>query len=183
MQKRSPEVIVNPKSPISDADRTLFRDSVGEVKLLHDDTVLSQQKVPPIPRQRLADERAVRAELGSVSSTEFIRAGVQPRLLRRLKRGELAPQKVLDLHGMKLDEAEIALSRLLQSTKTSGLRCIKIIHGKGLGSGPEGAVLKPFVAAWLRQRRDILAVVEAAHNQGGSGASVVWLRKLESPRQ
>lgn len=108
---------------------------------------------------------------------EFRQPGVQLAVMRKLRRGQLACQAELDLHGLSLAQARQQLSAFLAQVSARGLRCVRVIHGKGLRSSPRGPVLKPNVARWLQQRQEILAYCSARPVDGGSGALYVLLRK------
>ena len=102
-------------------------------------------------------------------------SGVQRKLVRQLKRGQIKIEEELDLHGMRVREAGVALDRFLSECSERGLRCVRIIHGKGLRSG--GSVLKENVDQWLRLRSDVVAFSSAPPNDGGTGAMYVLLKK------
>ncbi len=145
----------------------------------------------PVPKQRLRDETEVLAlakygESPSPSTWEvgqeleddqtFLRIGLSPDVLRKLRRGQWAIQRELDLHGMVVDEAHDALVGFLVEARSRGLRCVRIIHGKGLTSPGKTPVLKGKVRRWLALWDDVLAYCEPAHHAGGGGAVVVLLR-------
>jgi DNA-nicking Smr family endonuclease len=85
-------------------------------------------------------------------------------------------QSVIDLHGMTVDEARDALADFLLEARNRGLRCVRVIHGKGLTSPNREPVLKGKVRRWLAQWDDVLAYCEAARHAGGAGAVIVLLR-------
>ena len=80
------------------------------------------------------------------------------------------------LHGMTRDEARLALAEFLCRCLREGRRCVRLIHGKGLGSPGGVGVLKQLSRGWLAQREEILAFCQALPHQGGSGALVILLR-------
>jgi len=84
-------------------------------------------------------------------------------------------QGTLDLHGLRVREAKPALARFLNYSLASGRRCVRIIHGKGIGSGGQQPVLKQKTNQWLRQKDEVLAFVTAPRWDGGSGAVYVLL--------
>jgi len=95
----------------------------------------------------------------------------------KLHRGFFSVQDCLDLHGFFVDEAETATERFLKEALRKGLRCIKIIHGRGLRS-PDGPVLKSALIAWLtyRYRKNVIAFASARQCDGGLGALYVLLK-------
>ncbi len=95
----------------------------------------------------------------------------------KLHRGFFSVQDCLDLHGFFVDEAEAATERFLKEALVKGLRCIKIIHGRGLRS-PDGPVLKSALIRWLtyRYRKNVIAFASARQCDGGLGALYVLLK-------
>lgn len=132
---------------------------------------------------RLADLVAGRVLFDITDSPEYVEGlaeGVDRRLLRRLKRGELARQAHLDLHGLTREEARAEVERFVQESRAQGFRCVLIVHGRGLGSRDKVPVLKQALVAWLSQRRlgrQVLAFCTARPADGGAGALYVLLRK------
>jgi len=80
------------------------------------------------------------------------------------------------LHGMRREEARVALADMLRDSVKRGLRCIRVIHGKGLGSLNKQPVLKGKVRAWLVQKEEVIAFCQARPHDGGAGAVVVLLQ-------
>jgi DNA-nicking Smr family endonuclease len=175
-------------TPISPEDRALFREAIGEVAPVASDRVVPDRPKPaPKPRQRMRDDEAVVAELAQVSIAEleaaqdeplaYVRGGHNPRLLRRLGRGEFSTRAEIDLHGLTVAAAQAALSRFLNECRARGVLCVRIIHGKGLNS-PEGPVLKRLTDRVLRHRGDVIAFRAARPNDGGGGAAIVLLKRV-----
>ena len=106
----------------------------------------------------------------------FVRDGLAPNTVRKLRRGDWVIQGQLDLHGMTRDEARSALTLFLNSALRQGLRCVRVVHGKGLGSKNHAPVLKDKVRRWLMQSDPVLAFVQARAMDGGAGAVIVLLR-------
>ncbi len=141
----------------------------------------------PAAQQRVRNERAVLDEsLSDIDPWEagfeageelnFLREGLSSDTLRKLRRGHWLIQNEIDLHGMIVAEARPALVVFLNECLHEGLRCVRIIHGKGLGSKNGEPVLKRKVASWLMQRDEILAFCQARRTEGGGGAAVVLLK-------
>jgi DNA-nicking Smr family endonuclease len=97
-------------------------------------------------------------------------------VVRKLRRGVWAIQARLDLHGLRRDAARERLGAFLREAMQRGLRCVRVVHGKGLGSPGRQPVLKGKVRAWLVQKSEVAAFVQAQGNQGGHGALIVLLR-------
>ena len=141
----------------------------------------------PVPSQRLRDERAALADslqtradpdsgLASGEELVYVRAGVPTQVLRRLRRGHWVVQDNLDLHGMTSVEARAATVAFLAECLQRGVRCVRIVHGKGLRSPNRQPVLKRKLGRWLDVRDEVLAYCEARPVDGGSGAVIVLLR-------
>ncbi len=174
---------------ISDEDRALFRKAVAGTRRLEAAPRITTRKrrPPPRPLQRERDEAQVIDDLLSepVDPTDletgeellFARSGLQHKLLRRLRRGELAIEAELDLHGLTRLEARQALSEFLHACRARRCRCVRIIHGKGRGSHQKRPILKQYVDHWLRQVDAVLAYCSAIPAHGGTGAIYVLLRR------
>ena len=163
-----------------------FRRAVGPVRRLqHDKVEHPRSKAAPRPRARQPEPAAdsfssLRDEWGDQTvaaedSLLFARPGVQYRQLQRLRRGQLHSAAELDLHGMTVATARAALNEFFAHCSEQRLRCVRIIHGKGGGSGT-APVLKNRLNAWLRQHPDVLAFSSATSQHGGSGALYILLR-------
>lgn len=134
---------------------------------------------PPTPNASPSSGFALREHVPEVAPEEhlfFTRSGLQHRLLRQLKRGELRPEAQLDLHGHTIAEAASLLSTFLDEAQTAGLRCICIVHGKGHRSTEGRPVLKTQINQWLRDTPAVLAFSSAQPKDGGMGALYVLLR-------
>ena len=140
-----------------------------------------------MPRQTRRDERAALAETlaGPVSVDDalesgeelcFLREGYPRDTLRKLRRGHWTVEASLDLHGMNRAEAAAAASEFLRRCTQHGRRCVRIVHGRGLGSPNREPVLKGKLRKWLPLRGEVLAFCQAPRAHGGSGAVLVLLR-------
>lgn len=170
------------------AERDLFARSVGAVHPLPDHGLaeLVRPKPSPHPRQREADERAALAAslsdevtLESLLLTDdglsFRRPGIGPDVVTRLRRGQWTLQGQIDLHGLNRDEARDALAAYIRECQRRGMRCVRVVHGKGHGSPAKRPVLKAKVQRWLAQCTEVIAFAQATGPQGGAGALVVLL--------
>ena len=170
-------------------DRLLFERAVGPVQRLphHGRHLLRPQPPLPRPHQRERDEQAVMREalsdefdaetlLHTDEHLSFRRAGVGPEVVRKLRQGDWSLQAQLDLHGLRTDEAREALSVFIREAHRHGLRCLRVVHGKGLGSPGKTPVLKGKVHSWLAQKNEVMAFAQARPAEGGAGALVVLLR-------
>ena len=148
---------------------------------------LPRARPAPVARQRQRDERAALAEslqgpvsvddaLESGEELAFLREGLSRQLLRKLRRGHWVVQDSLDLHGMNRTEAAAAVSEFLRRCTQRGQRCVRIVHGRGLGSPNREPVLKGKLRKWLPLRGEVLAFCQAPRAHGGGGAALVLLR-------
>ncbi len=117
------------------------------------------------------------SEEGAGETLYFRRPSVSRRTMRKLARGNFSVQDEIDLHGLTVPEAKEALQTFIDDCESRGYTCIRVVHGKGLGSGNRGPVLKGKVDKWLRQWQEVLAFVSARQVDGGSGAVYALLRK------
>lgn len=169
--------------------RDLFLRAAGAVQVLPDPgrAALEADPPKPIPRQRLRDQQAVLLEaisdafdvstlLDVDDQLSFRRPGIGTDVTRKLRQGHWTIQRQLDLHGLRSDEARTQLALFLRQAQLHGIRCVRIVHGKGLGSPGKTPVLKRKVFAWLVQKSEVLAFVQARPAEGGAGALVVLLQ-------
>jgi DNA-nicking Smr family endonuclease len=169
-------------------EQDLFARAVGPAKPLrgHGRVLHASAPAPPEPRQRQRDEQAALREslsdqfdAGTLLHVDehlsFRRPGIGPDVAARLRRGQWAVQGQIDLHGLRTDEAREALGQFLRNARGAGWRCVRVVHGKGLGSPGRMPVLKDKVRRWLAQKNEVLAFVQARPADGGAGALVVLL--------
>ncbi|KAA6187080.1 DNA mismatch repair protein MutS [Thiohalocapsa marina] len=171
------------KVHIQDSDYELFRSAVQDAEPLRQETAEPYRPRPaPIPRPREADDEAEPTETLSEAEVEthdyllFVRPGVQKRVFQALQRGQIEPGLELDLHGLRVEQARLALREFLAECHHRRIRCARIIHGKGFGSEHRQPVLKCKINYWLRLRADVLAFCSATRRDGGTGAAYVLLR-------
>ena len=173
----------------SDDEIDLFRRSVGPVRKLGTDRVApATRPLPPRPRRpreqvshMQPDAFSDQYDAGRVTAEDslfFARPGLQQRLLRRFRRGQLVSGDELDLHGMTAAMARGAVLDFIDTQRALGTRCVRIIHGKGYGSMHDAPVLKNRLNSWLRQHHDVLAFSSATAREGGAGALYVLLRSM-----
>lgn len=171
------------------ADADLFRREVGQVAPIAAATRAVHGRTPPTtqPLQTRRDEQAVLSEaisdefdpevlLDTDESLFYCRPGISHEVVRKLRRGDWIVQAQLDLHGMRRDEAREALAEFIRETVKRGLRCVRVIHGKGLGSIGKEPILKGKVRAWLVQKAEVIAFCQARPHDGGAGAVLVLLQ-------
>lgn len=170
------------------SEKNLFILAAGVVKPLPDKrrVLLKKEPVASRPMQYQQDEKAVLIEaisdefdVGTLLDVDdllsFRRPGIGPDVTRKLRRGDWSIQRQLDLHGLRRDEAREQLSFFIREAHKHGIRCVRVVHGKGLGSPGKAPVLKSRVHSWLVQKQEVLAFVQAKPADGGGGALVVLL--------
>ena len=170
------------------SEKNLFVRAAGAVHALPDKRRVLLKKLQPVAPQMQyqRDEIAVLKEaisdefdVGTLLDTDdllsFRQPGIGPDVTRKLRRGDWSIQRQIDLHGMRRDEARERLSIFIREARQQGIRCVRVVHGKGLGSPGKTPVLKSRVHSWLVQKQEVLAFVQAKPADGGAGALVVLL--------
>lgn len=171
------------------AERTLFVRAAGAVQPLRSAVRvdLAPDQPPPLPVQQQLDEQRVLREaisdefdaatlLDIDEALSFRRPGVGTDITRKLRKGGWSIQGEIDLHGLRREDAREALASFIRESHRRGWRCVRVVHGKGLGSPGKTPVLKGKVQAWLIQKNEVLAFVQARGDEGGAGALVVLLQ-------
>lgn len=172
-----------------DSDSGLFRKAVRGARPIERDYVAPPpRRFPARARFARRDEEAVLDEILDAPSDsvigdggeylEFHRDGVGGRPFRNLRRGRYSIQDEFDLHGLSVADARDGLKLFLESALGRGHTCVRVIHGKGRGSGHGGPILKRKVDGWLRQWDAVLAFCSALPADGGTGAVYVLLKRL-----
>ena len=174
------------------AEKELFSQAIGPIKPLptrhlpgHRAHLLPVQPAPIAVQQQLDEQRVMQEALSDEFDVEtlldtdealsFRRPGLGPDVVRKLRRGGWSIQGQLDLHGLRREDARETLSQFVKDAHKVGWRCVRVVHGKGLGSPGKTPVLKGKVQSWLIQKQEVLAFVQARPAQGGAGALVVLL--------
>jgi DNA-nicking Smr family endonuclease len=155
---------------------------MGETAPLPEHAAPVPPAAPPVaparPRRGPAHDQGRRS---SAALDPHRPVGLDRRTWLRLKRGQVAIEQTLDLHGRTQDEAHRALARFLAAAQAAGCRCVLVVTGKGLGSG---GTLRHMVPRWLNEganRELIVAFTPAQARHGGSGALYVLLRRHREP--
>jgi len=173
---------------VSDDDDDIFRRAMSGAKPLRSDARAAASTRKPKPKARFtrADEKQVldeslvadidTMERSNAHNMRFHRPSVGKRTMRKLSRGKYSVQAEIDLHGMTVAEAKPRLTDFIDNSVRQGLLCVRVVHGKGLGSGDRGPVLKNSVNRWLRSWDAVLAFVSARQVDGGTGAIYVLLQ-------
>ena len=174
--------------PAAEQDKHLFLEAVKNARPLNIEPQHSEKIYPkPVAKQFMRDEKqALRDslsddfypahELESGEELLYLRTGQSPSILSKLRRGFWVVQAQIDLHGLISDEAREYVSEFLNSCKKRNIRCVRIVHGKGLGSRNREPVLKHKLRNWLIQKDEVIAYAQAKPEDGGSGAVIVLLK-------
>jgi DNA-nicking Smr family endonuclease len=166
-------------------DFFLFREEVSDCRLLQTDYVPPfREKPKPYPQQATRDEAKVMQDALSDEAFEhldcedasYLQDSVPANVLKKIYRGHWAIEAKLDLHGMNRDMARASVNRFIGECVHLKKRCVRIIHGKGLGSEYGVPVLKRLVPVWLKQKKEVLAFTTARPADGGDGALLVLLK-------
>jgi DNA-nicking Smr family endonuclease len=177
----------------AEAERNLFTRAVGKVApIANQERVWSPPQRPSTrPLQQDLDDEAVMHEsmsdefdistlLDADDQLSFRRPGIGTDITRKLRKGEWSIQGQIDLHGLRSDEARNAMGQFIRDAKRMGWRCVRVVHGKGLGSPGKEPVLKSKVQRWLVQKNEVLAFVQAKPSDGGGGALLVLMGPSQS---
>ena len=174
---------------MSDDDVERFRKAVTGTRPLRSTERAEWSPPKPKPKARFfrADEKAalresLEADIDSIEGLggdglRFHRPHVGRRTMRKLARGGFSVQGEIDLHGMTVAEARPRLQEFIDASARHGRLCVRVVHGKGLGSGNRGPILKQKVNRWLRQWDPVLAFVSTRQVDGGTGAIYVLLKQ------
>jgi DNA-nicking Smr family endonuclease len=176
------------------ADRSLFVRAAGTVQPIREHRRVHLAPGQPLPiamQQQLDEQRVLREAISDEfdastlldvdDAMSFRRPGIGTEVTRKLRKGDWSLQGEIDLHGLRREEAREALSTFIREAHRRGWRCVRIVHGKGLGSPGKTPVLKGRVQSWLIQKNEVLAFVQARGDEGGAGALVVLLKPGLAP--
>lgn len=175
-----------PVQHVAPSDKELFQRAMAGVKpMAVQQFTHPRLPVSPWPRQQGIETKLVSAdmtdfwpwdELTDGEQLYFSRPGMRLEQLKKLKKGEFGIQAELDLHGETVESARLQVAHFLVQCQERKLRCVRIIHGKGLSSKDGFPILKLKLKNWLAQRDEVLAFVQAKPSQGCAGAVLVLLR-------
>lgn len=170
-------------------DHTLFAQAVKDVRPLarYERIEPVVVKPKPVPRKSvhyeqhaiadgLSDHFIPAFELEANAALAYLAHGHSPDILRKLRRTHWPIEAAIDLHGMISDEARLYVASFISDCKQRGIRCVRIVHGKGLSSRNQAPVLKNKLRSWLMQIDVVIAYVAAKKEDGGDGAVIVLLK-------
>lgn len=185
---------------IAREEANIFRGAISDVKPIpksdryvpNAPPAVTVKSAPARPRTQAEDDAAVLREslsdqfevdhlLDDDPSLSFLRAGIGADVMRKLRKGYWPVQDELDLHGMRRDTARDQIGDFLRRAAKRKLRCVCVIHGKGLGSAGGEPVLRSMVHSWLEQKEDVIAFCAANVNDRSHGALLVLLKSATTP--
>ena len=140
--------------------------------LIHDKPKVRLYGLGPAPKIKMPSKFVSQLELGKTVDVDKSTAD-------RLKKGRMAVDAKLDLHGMTQSTAHGALSDFIGRAYDRGHRCVLVVTGKGIWR-EGGGVLREQVPRWLNQepnRAKILSISYATQKDGGSGAIYVLIKR------
>jgi len=170
------------------SDKELFRQAMADVQSIKQENRLThkqrpkplrRRQQPPQAEARVQEDHFADRDLPVGEWLEFRRPGLQNKRFQALQRGHFRPQSVLDLHGLRVQEARRQLADFLNHALLYRHQYLLIIHGKGLGSDRQ-PVLKQLVNSWLQQVPQVMAFCSASRKDGGTGAAYVLLKIIRT---
>ena len=171
-----------------DEEKQLFRQAMKGVRRLTSDkaTLSSPRPKAQVRKQTSAESEPSDDQLSDGfepiaelinDELSFYRVGLQKQTLRKLRQGKFPIEAELDLHGLRVEQARTTLFSFINSCQARGLRCVRVIHGKGGNMEERHGKLKTGTNRWLQQIDAVLAFYSAQPKDGGSGAVYVLLER------
>ncbi|GGE68857.1 Smr/MutS family protein [Massilia psychrophila] len=145
------------------------RGAPGKVRTVEEDNA-------SVMRESLSDQFDVDGLLEDDPTLSYSAPGVGADVVRKMRKRHWPVQDELDLHGMTRDTARDQVGDFLRRAMKRGLRCVRVIHGKGYGSARGEPVLRSMVHSWLVQKDEVVAFCVANKGDGGHGALIVLLK-------
>ena len=190
MPKESFLALLKEKADAQESDKKSFYQEISDIVPIEQDTIETKtaildkatSKIRREAASRLPEKEAEGASsafvpmVGPNDILEYRKPGVQPFVIARLRSGEYHEADFIDLHGKTIEKAYQTVMNFISFAKEQEFRCVLIIHGKGERQ-KEKALIKSYVAHWLRQIPEVLAFHSAPQWKGGSGAVMIILKK------
>jgi len=177
--------------PREASDEEIFRAAMADVRRIPEFQKLRHRPSPVVPPARIAagkappglppaEELDLHVDFAQTDEyVEWTAPGVRSDLCWAMHRGRIPAQDTLDLHGCTVEAARIEVERFVRQARARGLRCISVVHGRGLRSAG-GPVLKKALLGWIETgplRKFVMACASAPRKQGGAGATFLLLRQ------
>lgn len=165
---------------MNEDDDSDFANLIPGVRRIRNDRINVYQHRKPkkfVPRRQDQEDEIESYHPSEATPAEasHFNTGMQTKLQRKIRQGQIRPEASLDLHGYRQDEALEALPQFIGDALQRGMRLVIIVHGQGYRSQSD-AVLKPLVQRWLASQPQVLAWCPAQPRDGAAGASYVYLR-------
>lgn len=168
------------KNALTAQDKALFKETIGKVKPIVQDSYRSSIKKTKIKHQLEKEKKSQQVaqfhfsdefepDLNKQGPMKYVRAGVDSFEAKNLRRGQYAPDLILDLHGLDKHQAKEEIAALLYACQKEHAQCVCIVHGIG------SRILKNKVPHWLVQHPDVMAFHQAPLEWGGNGALLVLI--------
>jgi DNA-nicking Smr family endonuclease len=158
-------------------DAALFRDAMRDVDPIKPSRRVAEPKQPTRRRRPTGNEEPATQAQGSAlgERLRYKQPHVSKAQMRALTSGKLRVAAAIDLHGLTAARGERELRSFLKDCISDRLTCVRVIHGKGFGSGSDGPVLKLMTDRHLRTIAEVEAFCSAPDHDGGTGATYVLL--------
>ncbi|AOT09207.1 endonuclease SmrB [Pseudoalteromonas luteoviolacea] len=167
-----------PEVAMASDDFDLFRDAISGTQPLKQDTVVHERKATRFKGEVIAEQKKQHQaefyfsdeyvpDIDTHGTINFVRPGADKYLAKQLRRGDYAPELILDMHGMNKETAKDELAALIHACKKQHVSCACIVHGIG------ERILKHKVPHYLVQHPDVLAMHQAPLEYGGKGAILI----------
>lgn len=192
LEKTSSSKIKNLDSILQEKPQSEFAKTIGATIPI--DTKNKKWIEPPKPKPYVRTQVTVDREVLGESPSDhvpwsanesdntelvFLRPTLEKNILKKLRQGEWPVQASLDFHGDSLDVARERFMAFMLQVEKAQLRCIRLVHGKGLGSKNGLPIIKQTLRAWLVQQQSVLAFCPHQHEQGGAGSTLILLRQIK----
>lgn len=172
------------KTPVTDDDLDLFRQEVAGIKPLKQDKIQTKRQpikkktnsINQIERQSQAEfyfSDNFEAHFSHDGPLKYVQPGADSHEIKRLRRGEIPPDLILDLHGLTKAQAKLEVAALISAAVKQHCECVCIVHGIG------SHILKQIVPSWLVQHPSVLGFHQAPLQWGGQGALLVLIEQVQ----
>lgn len=100
---------------------------------------------------------------------KYVKPEADSHEVKRLRRGDYPPDLILDLHGLKKEQAKLEIAALIHAAQKQHAYCVSIMHGKGTYA------LKKSIPNWLIQHPAVMGFHQAPKEWGGQAALLVLI--------
>ncbi|HCH49394.1 MAG TPA: endonuclease SmrB [Proteus sp.] len=180
---------MNKKLTLQPSDLALFKEMVKGTKKLQQDKIMhspKRKKVMHYAVERLQQEQVdasyyfsdeFQPNLATDGPTRYLREGANAYELKKLRRGDYAPEFFLDLHGLTQLIAKQEIGALIAACRREHVYCACIMHGHGKH------ILKQQTPLWLAQHPDVIAFHQAPKEWGGDAALLLLVENDDIARR